>query len=161
MKKIYIAFSLLAIFFTSLSFFSSCSNDNDDLPETSISVSDLPQAAQTFLQTYFPDYTVENIEMEKDGDIEVFDVELQDGYEVVFNSMGEWTEVDAPFGKTIPAGIVPDEIQNTLNQEYPGYGVTEINSTGQGYKVGLTNGQGGDGISLFFNMSGQIISTEE
>ena len=136
----------------------SCSDDNKDEVEEIITLQKLPANAQTFLHTYFKDSTIYKIEKETNGNVVVYEVYLEGGYEVIFSSDGTWTEVDAPDGMTIPDGIVPEVIQEYLNQNYSAYGVNEINRTGQGYKVELNNMQGGDSIDIYFNESGEVIN---
>lgn len=157
MKKTYfkIIGAILLLLIGSTSFVS-CSDDGDEM-ESVGSYNDLPSAAKTFLNEYFNGYTVLKVEKDTSGDYTMYDVELQGGYEVMFNNAGDWQQVEAPDGKTIPDGIVPEAVQQTLNQQYPAYGVNEINKTGEGYNVELTNMQGGTSIELFFNMSGEIV----
>ena len=129
----------------------SCSHDDDDDVEVVVTQKDLPQAAQTFLNTFFNGYTVLKIEKETNGNITLYDVDLQGGYEVVFNNAGDWIEVDAPDGQSIPDGIAPPVIAEYVNSNYPDYGINEINRTGNGYNVELTTG-----LDLTFNESGEM-----
>lgn len=146
----------LSIFMVPL--FISCSNDDEKEQETTIQLADLPQKAQTFISDYFKDSEINRIEEEMDGDVTVFIVAFKNGYEVTFNNEGDWVQVEAPFGQTIPGGIVPENVEQTLNERYNGYGVNEINDTGEGYHVVLTDMQGGNSIELEFNYSGEIVS---
>lgn len=156
MKKIY-ALTIACLLIYPL-FFYSCSDDKENEPETEISKDQLPEKALTFLKKYFKDYEILKVEKEMAGETVIYEVDLQDGYEVVFNSEGDWQQVDAPYGKTIPTGFIPEPIMQTLNYQYNGYGVAEINTMGQNYHIVLSNNQGGDSIELIFNQSGEIIS---
>ena len=159
MKKTYFKlFAALMLLSFSVSFVS-CSGNDDDPIENIGSYDDLPSAAKTFLNQFFYGYSVVKVEKETYGNMVMYEVDLQGGYEVMFNNAGEWQEVSAPDGETIPDGIVPENVQETLNQRYPDYGVNEINKTSQGYNVDLMNMQGGDSIELRFNMAGEIIAT--
>lgn len=161
MKKTLLKLSLAFLFLIGISpVISSCSDNKNDNPEEIITFNKLPATAQEFLNTYFSGKTILKIEKEEGYGTTIYEVYIEGGYEADFNSEGEWVEVDAPDGMTIPDGIVPEEVQQTLNQQYPDYGVNEINKTGQGYKVELTNGQGGDSLNLMFNMAGEIIGIE-
>lgn len=157
MKKSYL--KLLAAPLLLLGSFSivSCSDKDDEGVETVVPSTELPQAAQTFLNDYFNGYSIIKVVKDVTGGTTIYEVDLQDGYEVDFNSAGLWVEVDAPDGKTIPNGIVPEVIQEYLNVNYSSYGVNEINRTGQGYNVGLVNMQGGDSIDIQFSESGTVI----
>lgn len=130
----------------------SCSDDNDNGVESTLTYDDLPTDAKSFLNKFFYEYEITKIESYSEKDITVYEVYLQDGYEVVFNETGEWQQVVAPYKETIPYGIVPEVIQQYLDYNYSGYGVTQINTTGQGYKVELVTG-----LNLYFNMSGEVI----
>lgn len=141
--------------------FTSCSNKDDNEVENVISVDDLPSKAISFLNSYFRGYEIIKVEKDVEGSVTFYEVDLQDGYEVVFNSDGDWQEVDAPYGKSIPTGFVPEPILQTLDYQYNGYGITEINKEGENYHIVLSNNQGGDSIDLIFNQSGEIIDTSQ
>lgn len=161
MKKFY--FKLIAAAFLmigSLSFVS-CKDEEPVEVETELTVNDLPSEAQSFLKKYFYGYTVTKVEKDVEDNITIYEVTLQDDYVVVFNSMGDWTQVEAPYGKTIPTGFIPEQILSTLNQRFPGYGINEINTTGEGYKVELSDNQGGAAIDIFFDMSGEITGIDQ
>lgn len=152
MKKNILKFlSALMLLIPVSSFLYSCSDKDEDEMETTITYNNLPQDAQTFLEKFFPDVTVRSIEKETVGNVVVYDVELANGYEVVFNSEGTWTEVDAPDGMTIPSGIAPEEIVSYLDENYPDYGINEINLTGTGYNVELVTG-----LVLYFNEAFEV-----
>lgn len=137
-----------------------CSDDDTNEVETVVTYESLPQIAQKFLSDYFGGkQNVSKIEQETDNDVMVYDVDLKDGFEIVFNSEGYWQEIDAPMNSSVPMEVIPEQIAQTLNQQYPDYGVSEINTAGQNYHVELSNNQGGVSIELMLNQSGEIIST--
>lgn len=158
MNKIWLKLLISAVILIIAPTFSSCSGGSDEV-ETIITENDLPSAAKSFLDTYFRNIDIQKIEKENDGEIEVFVVNLVNGFEIVFNSAGQWQEVEAPYNLTVPSAIIPEPILQTLDNQYPGYGVIEINTTGQNYHIVLSNNQGGASIDLMFNQSGEIIST--
>ena len=158
MKK-YLLFSFILL--AGLFSLGSCSDDKTDEIENIIPAEELPEKAQKFLYTYFHEYEIIKVEKETVQDLVIYDVELQDGYEVIFNAQGDWQEVDAPYGKTIPTGFIPEPILQTLNYSYNGYGIAEINTEGENYHIQLSNNQGGDSIELVFNQSGEIIYTSQ
>lgn len=160
MKKTYLKLIASLLLLLGTTAFVACSNDDDiDETETVIGFNELPMAAQTFLNTHFKGIDAYKIEKVTQVNVVLYDVELVNGFGIVFNSSGEWQEVDAPDGQTVPMAIIPEPIQATLNEQYPGYGVVEINTTGQNYHVELSNNQGGSSIDLIFNQSGEIIAT--
>lgn len=158
MKNIILKFFASVLLIAGCCSLNSCKDTEEDPIDNTISLNNLPKEAQSFINEYFYDYTIEKITQEIVDDLTLYEVYFDDGLEIVFNEEGEWQQVDAPFGKTIPTGYIPEVVLSTLNQQYHGYGINEINKTGEGYKVGLTDNQGGDGLDIYFNMSGEIIS---
>lgn len=152
MKKLSFSLSLLLILVVSGFTFTSCSNDDDDMNETTITVKDLPQTAQNFLNDYFPNIPVTTVEMEAIGTTVIYEVDLSDGTEIVFNSDGIWQQVDAPDGKTIPTGFILPGIMDYVNDNYQGYGINEINRSGEGYIVEINSS---DEVTLTFNSIGE------
>lgn len=137
----------------------SCSSERENEIENLISYEELPLISQSFLEKYFGGKeSIEKIEKENQNGITIYEVDLKNGYEIVFNSSGYWQEIYAPNGETIPMSILPEPIAQTLNLQYHGYGVIEINTTGENYHVVLSNNQGGESIELLFNQSGEILN---
>ena len=161
MKKSYLLLLAVPLLLFSSVGMSSCSDDDQNEIENVITINDLPSAARTFLNKYFNGYSIVKIEKDIEEDITIYQVNLQDGYEITFNADGDWTQVEAPYGKTIPTGFIPEQVMATLQQRFQGYGINEINSTGQGYKVELSDNQGGASIDVFFDMSGEIIKIDQ
>ena len=146
--NLFLSFCLLV---TGATAFTSCSDDDNEITYL-ISLSELPQDAQTFLATYFPNENAAKVEKQSIGDIIMYQVEMDNGFEIMFNSKGDWQEVDAPDGKTLPVGIAPEAIQNYVDTNYPDYGINEINKTGNGYNVELVSGP-----ELEFNLLGEFV----
>lgn len=153
------------LFIGFLTIWVSCSDSKEDEIEHTVSLENLPLAAQTFLSTYFPEVTVKYIYEETAGDITVYEVELENGFEVVFNYDGEWQQIEAPYYMTVPTSVIPEQVMNTLNERYSSYAIIEINTTSEGWKVELSSSlshqPGEPGLDLWFNMSGEIISTSQ
>lgn len=130
-------------------------NDNDDI-ETVISQDQLPEAARTFISEYYSSETIRSVKREMDSGVLLYEVDFTNGHEVVFNSKGEWVEVDAPDGQSIPDGIIPAEILTYLEANYQGYGVNDITKTGAGYEVELVSG-----VDLLFDAQGDFIRVDK
>lgn len=161
MKKSY--FKLLSVFlltFGVLSSIISCSNDNEKELESIIAFGELPSDAQKLINDYFGGKeNISKIEKQTSDNLIIYVVETADGYEIVFNQTGEWQQIVAPYNKTVPSGLIPEPIMQTLSVQYHGYGINEINTTGQNYHIVLSDNQGGSSIELIFNQSGEILST--
>ena len=152
MKKNYLKLMLAALFLIGSITVTSCSDKDDDEIEQTITVNQLPTQAQDFLSKYFPGISAKSIEKQYISNIVMYDVELSNGYEIMFNSEGVWQEVDAPDNKTLPSGIVPSAIEDYVNSNYPDYGINEINKTGEGYNVELVSG-----LEMAFNELGEFL----
>ena len=68
-----------------------------------INLTQLPEKAQTFLSTYFPDSKISLIRKETDVLELSYDVIFTNGSKVEFDRKGNWTEVDC-LTHPLPAG---------------------------------------------------------
>lgn len=155
MKKSYLLW--FPLFLLALCNLVSCSEEGEGV-ENVIEYSQLPEEAKTFLDQYFYNIEVTKVTKETYSDMVIYQVNLDNGIAIDFNEDGIWTQVDAPFGKTIPTGFIPEPIMQSLNYNYNGYGINQINREGENYHIVLTNNQGGDSIDLIYNQSGEIIN---
>ena len=116
----------------------SCSDDDDK--DTPISVNDLPVAAKNFISQFYSSDQVVIVTKEVDKANSSYEVKFKSGQEVEFDAAGAWTDVDAPTGKTIPTGIVP-EIDQYVEQNFQSVGINEISRYSRDYEVDLLNGR--------------------
>lgn len=110
------------------------------LADTPISQSELPQAAQTFIATYFSGDQVRKVEKDHGRRGVQYEVEFISKAEIDFDANGEWREVKAARGASVPDGIVPEAIASYVNTNFPGIAVKEISRKRGGFEVELTNG---------------------
>ena len=108
MKKIFLA---LACVFTLVA--NACADNYQPINQTQ-----LPEKAQTFLSTYFPEAKVSLVRKEIDVIELNYDVIFADGSKVEFDRKGNWTEIDC-LTHSLPAGIVPEAINKIFNTHYP------------------------------------------
>lgn len=156
MKKYY-PFILSLLMLCSVSFVSCSDKDEPKEEQTSIKLTDLPMAAQQFINKYFRNQTIYRIDKDDLTYMIIYSVYFED-CEVTFNEDGEWQQVAGHYGVSIPFEILPEPIQATLNERYPGFGVNQVTRQGSEFVVVLTDNQGGDGLRLIFNQSGEIIN---
>jgi len=94
-------------------------DDNDD-DETAIAYQDLPQAALTLIETHFSGakalYVSENSITEEDGTI--YEVKLNNGFEVDFDQSGNWTDIDGQ-QQQVPDALIPEAILSYTQANYP------------------------------------------
>ena len=145
MKKLYRILPMLLVAVLSIALWS-CSDDDEPVPVTK-----LPSSAQTFLNTYFDNVDIISVTKDKDD----YEVLLSNGYSVEFNTSGEWTDVDAPVGKTVPTGFYPAAIDTYISSAYSGSGINEISRIDRGYEVELLNG-----TDLYFSADGTYIGID-
>lgn len=119
---------------------------DDDEPASAAS---LPQPAKTFLDTFFPKAQMMRAVKDKDE----YEVTLTNGFKIEFTHAGEWTDVDAPAGLTIPSGFYPAEIDTYVVGMDNGQGINEISRDSRGYEVELTNG-----LDLRFDLNGVFVA---
>ena len=144
MKKIFIAVACVVALVTT-----ACADNYKP-----ISRDQLPEKAQTFLSTYFPESKVSLVSKETDILELSYDVIFTDGSKVEFDSKGDWTEVDC-LTRPVPAGIVPEAINKVINDHYPSTQVTKIERDHREVEVKLSNR-----VELTFNNQYKLIDID-
>lgn len=130
--------------------FTACSDDDEPVPATQ-----LPETAKNFVSQYFPGASIVRTEKDGKGDKTEYSVVLNNGYELEFDAVGAWTDVDAPSGQTIPDGIAPDVIVDFIAVNYSATGINEISRDYRYYDVDLVNG-----IDLKFLLDGTFVDVD-
>lgn len=108
----------------------------------------LPAAARTFLATNYPG--VNTAKVERDG--RTYDVTLVNGHEIEFDASGQWTDIDAPAGASVPTAAVPAAILAYVIETYPNAAINEISRERRGFDVELTTG-----LDLEFDSAGNFV----
>jgi hypothetical protein len=119
--------------------------------DTPIPVEQLPVAAKTFVQTHFQGKKI--LYAEKDWNS--YECRLNDGTKIEFNRKGNWKKVDCHM-TAVPAGIVPETIQQYVTSNFPGTVITKIDKERYGYDIELSND-----IDLKFNYQGALIGMDD
>lgn len=146
MSKTIKIFGLMMLAVLGLGAMSCSEDDNKEIP-----AAQLPQDAKSFLSTYYPSVNIVSVKRDNNNGALELDVRLANGHEVSFNADGEWTDVDAPRGESIPAGVAPQAITDYIALNYSGMAINEISKDARGYEVELTNG-----VDLLFNSDGSF-----
>ena len=144
MKKIFIAFACVIALVTT-----ACADNYKP-----ISHDQLPEKAQAFISTYFPDSKVSLVRKETDVMELSYDVIFTDGSKVEFDSKGNWTEVDC-LTRSVPAGIVPEAISKVINEYYPNVQAIKIERDQREIDVKLSNR-----VELTFNNQYKLIDID-
>ena len=119
-----------------------------------ITKENLPQAAQTFIQTYFSDKAITLVKQDTDVARKTYDVVFADGTEVEFNGKGLWTEVSTKTG-VVPQDLVPKTIRTFVSRKYAGQTICRIERERAKTEVKLSNG-----LELTFNKDGRLIDID-
>lgn len=120
-----------------------------------VKFNELPQKAQTFVETYFNAADVSFIKMEKDGLHNDYDVRMTDGTEIDFDYQGELEEVDCQT-KAVPAGIVPEKIATYVAEHFAGAIVVKYKLDRREQKVELNNS-----LELEFDKQGNFLRIDD
>lgn len=124
--------------------------DNDKI----VTLQELPKVAKTFVQKFFSTQTPSLITLDNDIVSKTYEVTYPDGTRIEFDGKGNWQEVEVR-QSTIPAGIVPQVIQNDVVSRFPGQSVLHIERNRRGFEIELSNG-----IELEYNRQGKLLRTD-
>lgn len=119
-----------------------------------VSTRELPQTAQTFLASHFPNTSVASTI--KDG--HDYEIRMNNGWEVEFNHNGEWENIDCKRDE-VPASVlalIPETIVAYINSNYATAYITEISRDRAGYEVELSNG-----LDLKFSSKGTFKAIDD
>jgi hypothetical protein len=121
-----------------------------------IEFTQLPNNAQSFIKTHFPDKTISIIFYDKDIFDKDYEVVFEDTSNVDFNSKGEWTEIEVKSAPGVPTAAIPAAITNYINAKHPTTFITKINKDRRDYEVELRNG-----IDIVFDKNGNTIRYDD
>lgn len=147
MKKKWIT-TILSVLFITLT-----SVAGTDYKEKEVEMKDLPTIAQEFITNHFAQYAVNNIRVVKYG---YYKVNLNDGYEILFDRKGKWNEIENKMHTALPASVVallPANTTNYLSEKYPQWTIYGIERNKHGYEVEL---HGDKKIELHFDPNGNF-----
>lgn len=98
----------------------------------------LPQAAQNMVKKHFAKTGVNHIKIDKGIVGAGYEVILNDGTELDFDSNGNLTEIDTRTG--VPSELLMKSIREYVSDNYPGQKVINLDIVRSGYDVELANG---------------------
>lgn len=124
----------------------------DDRPVT---FTQLPQAAQNFINTNYPDEKVSFATVDDDIILPDYYVVLANGVKVQFENDGRLERIECRTGN-IPAGVVPVQILEAVKRYYPDAKVIEYEVGRRTYEVKLSNR-----LELKFNRNFNIIELDD
>lgn len=126
----------------------------------SVTSSQLPTSATDFIRKYFPSAVVVNSTHDiKGGE---YDVDLDDGTDIEFDSRGEWTEVEAGnmrrLSPAMVASLIPEKAYKELERRQMTGEVEKIKRDRNGYKVELREVKYDD---YRFSRDGKLLSVKD
>ena len=123
-----------------------------DMP---IPAAQLPAAAKSFVQQNFPGRTIVYAEKDTEFMKTKYEVSLNDGTEIDFDSNGTFDKVDC-HAAPVPASIVPAAIRQFVMSNCNGAAVIKIDKERYGYDVELSNG-----MELKFYPQGEFMGYDD
>ncbi|MBR5102275.1 MAG: PepSY-like domain-containing protein, partial [Muribaculaceae bacterium] len=96
----------------------------------------LPEPVMTFINQTFPEATVSLIEVDNEAMGTEFDVTLNDGTEIDFDTNNQWEKVDCK-AKPVPEALVPTTIADYVKTTYPNVAITKIDRKHNGFEIEL------------------------
>ena len=123
--------------------------------EKTISVSELPTKAQTFIKEYFSDCKVALAKLESGIVEKSYDVTFTNGVKLEFDSSGDWTEVKCK-NSSVPEGIIPEKIVSYVKENFSGQKILEIEREKKTYEIKLSGG-----LEIKFNSKMQVVDIDD
>ena len=120
-----------------------------------IQYSDLPVAAQEFIQKYFNASDISHIERERDGLHYEYSVHMKNATKIDFDQDGNMESVDCQISP-VPEGIVPDLIVSYVSLQYPYQFIVEYAVEYRRLKVELSAG-----LDLVFDRECNFIGIDD
>lgn len=148
MKKI---ISLIAVFVFAGAMFA------DDI-ETKITLTDLPEKAQEFLNTYFEGVKVKKAIKTVDTETYVteYDVVLANKTMVEFDMVGAWNEITLKNKKVVmPRFIYPKRVNETIDKQFSDKKIVKVSNDGMEYEFNFK-----DGSEVTINALGKVVEVE-
>lgn len=120
-----------------------------------ITADKLPATAQTFIKEYFPGSDISYAKKDKELTKTTYEVVLQDGTEIDFDSKGQWDKVDCKRA-AVPAMLIPDAIATYVQTNFPGQTIVKIDKELFGYEIELLND-----LELKFDKNGRLVNIDD
>lgn len=143
----------LDLVFTMQGDFVRIDHDGDNHNEVVVNSTTLPTAATALIAAHFPNATIRLVEKQNSvsSNGTLYDVSLSNGFEIDFDTKGNWTEIDGN-RQAIPSALIPETINTYVAANYPTLLLTSIDKEKTYYDVELSND-----LDLFFDLQGNFL----
>lgn len=121
-----------------------------------IQFGELPQAAQTFVDTHFADKQVSIVYHDTELADKDYEVIFTDGANIDFSKKGEWTEVEDRDTNGVPTAIMLQGIVDYVTTNFAGQYVVQLGKERSNYEVELNNG-----VEMVFDKEGQFLRYDD
>ncbi len=99
----------------------------------------LPKNSQEFIQKNFPNEKVKSVVMDREASWDKYTVYFNSGNQISFEGgSGNWSQIKMKNG-SLPLTVIPAKIKAYAADKYPDLRTVMIQTTANGYKVGLSN----------------------
>lgn len=115
----------------------------------------LPAKSQEFVKTYFSDYKISYVFVDKEFADTDYEVRFENGTEISFNNKGEWTEISSR-NDCIPTGFILKEITDFVETNHNGMCITDVEKDFNRIKIELN-----DNLEIEFNSKGKLVSYDD
>lgn len=132
--------------------FTACNDDE----KKAIQFSELPQAAQTFVQTHFADKQVSTVFHDNEVADNEYEVIFTDGANIDFTGSGEWDDVEDRDANGVPQAIIPQGVIDYVAANHAGQYVVQIGKDRNNYEVELNNT-----VEMVFNKNGEFLRYDD
>ncbi len=123
--------------------------------ESIVSIEKVPSAAKSFIEESFPGKSVSYVKKDSKLIGTTYEIVLQDGTEIEFDSKGEWDKVDCK-RTAVPPAIVPTVISDYIETSYAGQIIVKIDKEPNGFEIEL-----GNDLELRFDKNGKLIDVDD
>ena len=123
----------------------------DDKP---ISVNELPQNTQSFINQYFPEQSVAFAKVDTDFLDKEYEVIFTSGDKAEFDANGEWKELKCTFSQ-VPTDCVPTKVSEYINKTFPDTKIIEIERDTKKVEVKISTG-----IEIEFDKNYNVIDID-
>lgn len=123
--------------------------------DSMITVSQMPKAAQKFVQKYFSEKKVSYAKVDNDWHDKEYKIIFADGSSVEFDRKGEWIDISCK-PNSIPQSIIPQEIQNYVAKNHKDLKIISIERSRQYYEIKLSNS-----LELKFNKKFMLVDIDD
>lgn len=116
----------------------------------------LPVAAKDVLKKNFKSEVSVVKVSEQFNRVMEYEVILNNGTEVTFDSKGNWKEIEVNRNSKIPASIIPDDISKYVKANHNGANIVGLEKKRDTYDVELSNG-----VEMKFDLKGHFLRYDD